>query len=339
MSRVLVTGASGFVGRHVARAADRRGYEVTVLVRNARRDRPTDHPAIVREGDVRDAAAVRSALIGCDAVIHVAGAYTFDPSAAGEVFDVNVRGTETVLREALGRGVERIVYTGTVGTTAFSARRLATESDLAGPDTMCGPYKRSKYEAERLVRRLGRQGAPVVTVCPTAPIGPGDRRPTPTGRIVLDFMRGRIPAYVETGLNFVHVGDVATGHLLALERGVPGARYLLGNAAGNLTLAQAFRVLAAVTGRRAPRLRIPHALALAAAHLDRLVAGALPRAPAIPLEGVRMARTPMRVVDPSASVHALGLPQTPVETAFREAVDWFEKHGRAEGRFGYPGCI
>jgi len=264
----------------------------------------------------------------------LAGVYSFGPSAAAEMFDVNVRGTETVLREALSLGVERAVYTSTVGTTAFSGHRLASESDLAGPEAMCGPYKRSKYEAERFVRRLARQGAPIVTVCPTAPIGPGDRKPTPTGRIVLDFMRGKIPAYIDTGLNFVHVSDAAEGHLLALESGAPGARYLLGNAEGNLTLAQAFDILAGAAGRPAPRLRIPYPLALAAARIDSLAAGALPRrTPSIPLEGVRMARTRMWV-DPSWSVRELGLPQTPIETAFREAVDWFAKHGRAKGEFG-----
>ena len=170
---------------------------------------------------------------------------------------------------------------------------------------MDGPYKRSKFEAERIVRRLAAQGAPVVTVCPTATIGAEDEKPTPTGRLILDFMRGRIPAYVDTGLNFVHVRDVAEGHLLALERGTPGARYLLGNVDGNLTLQQALLGLAAITGRPPPRFRVPHAIALAAAYTDTFLSGAMPRrTPRLPLEGTRMAAKRMWV-DPSWSVQAL----------------------------------
>ncbi len=324
MTRVLVTGASGFIGRHVAEAAWRRGLEVVVLVRNGPAYRPPRHPVILVEGDVRDGTAVRSAMDGCAAVIHVAGLYTFDPAKAALMHEINAGGTRTVLREAVAAGVERIVYTGTVGGSAFFDDRMATEQDLAGPDAMCGPYKRSKFEAERIVRRMAAQGAPVVTVCPTAPIGPGDEKPTPTGRIVLDFMRRKIPAYMDTGLNFVHVRDVAEGHLLALERGTPGARYLLGNADGNLTLAQAFDILSTITGTPAPRLRLPHAAALAAALASSAIGKVSRRPPLAPLEAVRMAAKPMWV-DPSWSVRELGLPQTPVAQAFEDAVAWFAR--------------
>ncbi len=325
MTRVLVTGASGFIGRHVAEAAWRRGLEVVVLVRNGLAYRPPPHPVIVAEGDVRDRDAVRSAMDGCAAVIHVAGLYTFDPAKAALMHDVNAGGTGTVLREAVAAGVERIVYTGTVGGSAFFEDRLATERDLAGPEAMHGPYKRSKFEAERIVRRMAAQGAPVVTVCPTAPIGPGDAKPTPTGSIVLNFMRRKLPAYVDTGLNFVHVRDVAEGHLLALERGTPGARYLLGNVDGNLTLAQAFDILSTATGTPPPRLRLPHAAALAAALASSAIGKLSHRPPAAPLEAVRMAAKPMWV-DPSWSVRELELPQTPVAQAFQDAVNWFALH-------------
>lgn len=328
MTRILVTGASGFIGRHAAAAAAARGYEVVALVRDAQAYRLPDHPVVVAEGDARDPAAVRSALEGCGALLHIAGLYTFDPAKAALMREINVGGTRNVLRQAFAAGVERIVYTGTVGGSAFFDDRLADERDLAGPEAMRGPYKRSKFEAERVVRRMAAQGAPVVTVCPTAPIGPGDEKPTPTGKVILDFMLRRFPAYVDAGLNFVHVRDVAEGHLLALERGAPGCRYLLGNADGNLTLAEALRVLSALTGIPAPRVRVPRAAALAAARASAAVAGALRRPPLIPPEAAQMALRRMWV-DPSRSVRELGLPQTPIRQAFQEAVKWFAEHGRA----------
>ena len=328
MTRILVTGASGFIGRLAAAAAAERGYEVVALVRDSQAYRLPDHPVIVAEGDARDPAAVRSALEGCAAVLHIAGMYSFDPANAALMREVNVGGTRNVLRQGLDAGVERIVYTGTVGGAAFFDDRLPTEADLAGPGEMHGPYKRSKFEAERVVRRMAAQGAPIVTVCPTAPIGPGDEKPTPTGKIVLDFLRRRLPAYVDTGLNFVHARDVAEGHLLALERGAPGARYLLGNSDGNLTLAEAFQMLSAVSGVPAPRVRVPYAAALAASRASAAVAAALRRPPPIPPEAARMASKRMWV-DPSRSVRELGLPQTPVRQAFEEAVEWFVSRGRA----------
>ena len=331
MTRVLVTGASGFIGRHVAEAAARRGWEVAALVRDARRYERPQHPVAVYEGDVRDAAAVRAAMAGCGAVFHAAAVYSFDPADAALMLDVNVAGTETVLREAVAQGVERIVHTGTVGGTAFRRNGLATERDVAGPEEMSGAYKRSKYEAERVARRMAERGAPVVIVLPSAVVGPGDAKPTPTGKIVLDFMRGRLPAYLDTGLNFVHVRDVAEGHLLALERGMPGERYLLANADGNLTLAEAFSMLAAITGRRAPALRLPYAAALAASWASVAAGAALRRSPAIPPEAVRMARRRMWV-DPSWSVRELGLPQTSVAQAFREAVAWFARNAPPQRR-------
>lgn len=330
MRRILVTGASGFIGRHVVEHALRRGYEVVALVRNRRTYQAPEGAVAVVEGDVRDPEGLRSAMRGIDAVMHLAALYTFDSAAARDVYEVNVEGTGNVLRAALAADVERIVYTGTVGGTAFSKDRLATEEDLAPSRLMRGAYKRSKFDAEGLVRRMAEQGAPVVTVCPTAPIGPGDEKPTPTGSIVRDFMTGRMRAYVDTGLNFVHVGDVAEGHLLALERGVVGARYLLGNVDGNLTLAQAFGVLSDLTGVPAPRVRLPHTAVLAAAWASEVVGRLRRRPAAIPLEAVRMAATRMWV-DPSWSVRELGMPQTPVRQAFQEAVAWFA------GRPGTPG--
>ena len=330
MTRILVTGASGFIGRHVVNSAVERGYEVAALVR----DRVTfgEPPAQVVPivGDVRDPEAVQSALRGCSAVIHLAALYSFDSSLAKLVHDVNVGGTRNVLRQALEAGVARIVYTGTVGGTAFRREGLATEMDIAGPDAMKGPYKRSKYEAEQVVRQMTVRGAPVITVCPTAPVGPGDAKPTPTGKIVLDFMRRRMPAYVDTGLNFVHVKDVAEGHLLSLERGEAGARYLLGNVEGNLMLRQVFGILSELTDVPVPRVRLPHSAALSVARLSKAGAGMLGRPAPIPVEAVQMSATRMWV-DPSWTVRELEMPQTPVLQAFEDAVHWFAAREKGDG--------
>ena len=340
MTRVLVTGASGFIGRHVVNSAVERGYQVAALVRNkdAYGEKPTQ--VVLFEGDVRNSEAVQSAIRGCSAVLHVAALYSFDSSQARLMHDVNVAGTRNVLQHALEAGVEKIVYTGTVGGTAFRKEKLATEHDLASLEAMKGPYKRSKYLAEQTVREMVARGAPVITVCPTAPIGPGDSKPTPTGKIVLDFMRRRMLAYVDTGLNFVHVRDVAEGHLLALEGGEVGARYLLGNVDGNLTLRQAFEVLSDLSGVAVPRFRLPHAVALSAAWLSKAGAGLLGRQAPIPMEAVQMTATRMWV-DPSWTVRELGMPQTPIVQAFEDAVHWFAiqerkaelKRGEITGRF------
>ena len=330
MTRILVTGASGFIGRHVVNAAVERGYEVAALVR----DRVTygkPPPQVFRvEGDVRDPEAVQYALRACSAVIHLAALYSFDSSLARLMHDVNVGGTRNVLRHALEAGVERIVYTGTVGGTAFCSGGLATEQDFAGPAAMKGPYKRSKYEAEHVVRQMVERGAPVITVCPTAPVGPGDVKPTPTGKIILDFIRRRMPAYVDTGLNFVHVKDVAEGHLLALERGEAGARYLLGNVEGNLTLRQVFGILSDLTDVPVPRVRLPHSAALSVAWLSKAGAGLLGRPAPIPMEAVKMSATRMWV-DPSWTVSELGMPQTPILQALEEAVHWFAAREKSGG--------
>ena len=331
MARLLVTGASGFIGGHVVSAAARRGHNVVALTRDGGAPGLRHPRVVVAPGDVRDAEAVGSAAQGCDAVLHVAGLYTFDPARAAEMLEVNVEGTRNVVNCALEAGAERIVHTSTVGTTDFSTRdggRLPDEDDVAGPEAVSGPYKRSKLQAERIVAEMASQGAPIVTVCPTAPVGGADHKPTPTGRIVVDFMRGRMVAYVQTGLNFVHVRDVAEGHLLALERGRPGARYLLGSIEGNLTLAQAFGVLSEITGVRAPRVRVPCAAAVGFAHATTVVCRALRRPPMVAPEAARMASTRMWV-DPSRTVAELGLPQTPVREAFREAVEWFAEHAYA----------
>lgn len=347
--KVLLTGATGFIGSHVAWSLIQRGYEVVALVRPASPMTWRHDSLEVRAGDVRDADSVRSAMAGCEGVIHAAAQYALWSPDPGLIYDVNVQGTRNVLRAAVDAGVERIVHTSTVGTVRFRKDTPATEADLALPRGMTGHYKRSKYEAERLALRMAAAGAPIVVVNPTAPVGAADVKPTPTGAILVDFMRGRLPAVVDTGLNFVHVSDVADGHVLALEKGVIGERYVLGNAEGNLSLLDMLQRVAKITGLPAPQWRIPHAMARLLGSVDALVEGSLlHREPRIPMEGVRMAHVKMWV-DPSKAIRELGMPQSPLHDALTRAVAWYATHGyapmppsavqkanRAQSRSGQP---
>jgi dihydroflavonol-4-reductase len=332
----MLTGATGFIGGHVAWSLVQHGYEVVALTRPGSKMRWRHDSLTTRVGDVRDLASVRAALAGCDAVIHAAANYTLWSKDHAGIYEANVEGTLNVLGAAIDAGVERIVHTSTVGTTRFRKDALATELDVAGPQGMMGHYKRSKYEAERIALRLARNGAPIVVVNPTAPVGSADVKPTPTGRIIVDFLRGRLPAFVDTGLNFVGVGDVAEGHVLALEKGTPGERYLLGNAKGNLTLAELLARLSKITSVPAPRWRVPHAVARVMGSIDGLIEGGLlHREPRIPMEGVRMAYQRMWA-DPSKAIRELGMPQRSVDEALAQAVDWFVDHNYAPAPPGYP---
>ncbi len=329
MRTVLVTGATGFIGAHVARVLLQRGYAVRALVRTGSIPASDLNDVAVLAGDVRDRAAVEAAVEECDAVIHAAALYSFSPKLTGTLYEVNVGGTRNVIDAAVQAGVERVVYTSTVGTLSFRDRRTATEADFAEPSEMTGHYKRSKFEAERMVRRMASRGAPVVIVNPTFPVGPGDTKPTPTGHTIVGFLRGKLPATVDTGFNVVDVADVAEGHVLAMERGTVGERYVLGNAAGNLTLVDLLERLARITGLHAPRWRMPHAIATLAAHIDGVLEGKLlGREPRIPLEGARTART-RAWVDPAKAIHELGLPQRPIDQALAQAVHWFIEKGYA----------
>jgi dihydroflavonol-4-reductase len=236
-----------------------------------------------------------------------------------------VGGTENLLESARQSGVERVIHTSTVSTIGLLQGGVGTEDTPIDPHHLVGHYKQSKYQAEQAALRKCAEGLPVVVVNPTAPIGPWDVKPTPTGRMVLDFLLGRMPAYVATGMNLVHVADVADGHILALEKGRPGQRYLLGHR--NLSLLELFTMLQQLTGCRAPRWRVPFWLAIAAGYADLVVEGGLlRREPRIPLEGVKVAKTPMYVSCQKA-VSELGLPQTLVETALEDAIGWFREYG------------
>jgi dihydroflavonol-4-reductase len=327
----LVTGATGFVGSHIARLLAAREEPVRVLVRpGSRLDALDAIPCERVTGDLADPVSLETPLRGVRRVFHVAADYRLWARDPAEIYRSNVEGTRNLISAALAAGVERIVYTSTVATVAVPATdgRLPDETTPARLEQMIGHYKRSKFIAEREVLEAAREGAPVVIVNPTTPVGPGDWKPTPTGRIVLDFLNGRMPAYVDTGLNLVAVEDVAAGHLLAAERGKVGERYILGGR--NMTLQQILTELAWITGRRAPAVRLPHAVALAAAWVDTAACRLLRREPHIPLDGVRMARHHM-FVDSSKAERELGFHAGPIAAALERAVRWYERQGCARG--------
>ncbi len=322
----LVTGAAGFVGSHVARHLSLAGFPVRVLLRSSSSLHALENLQVERmEGDLRDAASLDRALQGVSRVIHVAADYRLWCRNPQEIYENNVTGTRNLLEAAGRAGVVRFVYTSTVATIAVHRPgSLPNEETKAGVDEMIGHYKRSKFLAEQEALRAAANGLPVVIVNPTAPIGPGDWKPTPTGRIILDFLNGRMPAYVDTGLNFVAVEDVAAGHALAAERGRIGERYILGGR--NMTLKNVLDALAKITGLPAPRVRLPHAVALAAAYGDQLYSRVVGREPQIPVEGVRMSRHKMWV-ESSKAARELGYQAGSIEAALERAVRWYEEHG------------
>lgn len=324
----LVTGATGFVGSHVARRLASRGETLRILTRPSSNLRALeDLPCERAEGDVRDPASLRRALEGVRRVFHVAADYRLAARDPQEIYRNNVEGTLNLLRAAREARIERFVYTSTVGTVAVpQASGLPDESTAARLNQMIGHYKRSKFLAEQEALRAARDGLPVVIVNPTTPVGPGDWKPTPTGRMIVDFLNGCAPGFVDTGLNIVDVEDVAEGHLLAAERGTIGERYLLGGR--NMTLKEIFHALAAASGRPAPRWRIPYFVAFAAAIGENGWARLAGREPRIPLEGVRMARHKM-FVDCSKAVRELGFRPRPAEEALRRAAEWYISHGYA----------
>jgi dihydroflavonol-4-reductase len=284
------------------------------------------------EGDLRDAASLDRALQSVRRVFHVAADYRFWTPVVDEIYQNNVEGTRHLLEAAGRAGVERFVYTSTVATIAVPREGvLPNEETRATLDEMLGHYKRSKFLAEQEAIKAAAGGLPVVIVNPTAPVGPGDWKPTPTGRIILDFVNGRMPAYVDTGLNLAAVEDVAAGHLLAAEKGRVGERYILGGR--NMTLKQILDALSAITGRPAPRLRLPHAVALAAGYADEWFARLTGREPQIPVDGVKMSRHRMFVASNKAEKE-LGYKPSSVEEALERAVRWYEEGGYVRGRAG-----
>jgi len=280
-------------------------------------------------GDLRDASSLDGAMQGVEVVFHVAADYRLWARRPADIYDSNVTGTRNLLEAARRARISKLVYTSTVGTIAVShGGSLPDENTQTSINEMIGHYKRSKWLAEQEVLRAAGDGLPVVVVNPTTPVGPGDAKPTPTGRIIVDFLNGRMPAYVDSGLNFVAVEDAAAGHLLAAQRGRVGERYILGGE--NLTLKQVLAMLAQASGRSAPKVRIPHFVALVAGYADAAFSGVLGREPRIPLEGVRMARHSMFVRDSRARTE-LGFAPGPVAGALERAVRWYEANGYVAG--------
>jgi dihydroflavonol-4-reductase len=275
-------------------------------------------------GDLRDLDSLRSAVSGCEVVFHVAADYRLWARDPKEMYRSNVDGTRNLLQAAREAGVERVVYTSTVGCIGIPADGPGDENTPVALEEMTGPYKRSKFLAERAALECASSGFPVVIVNPTAPVGDHDVKPTPTGKIILDFIKGAMPAYIDTGLNLVDVRDAAAGHLMACERGRPGERYILG--CENVTLAQILERLAALTGRKAPRIRLPYAVAYVAGAITTAWAGITGRPPLAPIDAVRMARKKMWVrIDKAA--RELGFRPGPVNEALGRAVRWFEANG------------
>jgi len=317
---VFLTGASGFVGAHVLDALLNRGYRVRALVRDARALSPG---ATAVAGDLRSPASLLPAMRGCRYVIHTAAVYSFSPRDEAEITDVNVRGTESLLEAARIAGVERCVVTSSSSALApASSSRPVTERSWAEATASPVTYHMSKLLQERAALRAL---TPVITVLPTAPVGPADRRPTPTGRIVVDLLRGRMPATLRGGMNLVAVEDVAAAHVLALEHGRPRERYITGGV--NLSLAESWRLIARAAGRRARAFPIPYAIA-AAARLDDLRVRAVGGVPVVPLEGVRMGRLEMYSSSAKA-IDELGYRPSSVGAAVERSVRWFRANGYA----------
>jgi dihydroflavonol-4-reductase len=318
----LVTGASGFLGWHIARLLIERGYAVRALCRPTSQIRELDAERVT--GDLRHPESLARAAYGCALVFHVAADYRLWARDSNELYESNVQGTRNMLTAARNAGAERIVYTSTVGCIGMPQDKPGDEQTPVSIADMSGHYKRSKWLAEQVALEEARAGLPVVIVNPTAPIGDHDWKPTPTGKIVVDFLSGRLPAFVDTGLNVVDAREVAEGHLLAAERGRPGERYILGSE--NLTLQQILRKLAAIAGTPAPKFRVPYPVAYAAGIVSTALAAVTGREPRAPLEGVKMARKKMFVVHDKA-VRELGFSPAPAEKALRNAVNWFRANG------------
>jgi len=328
----VVTGGTGFVGAAVIRHLVAAGHRIRALARpGSDRRLLADLPVEIVDGDLTHIASLSRILKGCGCLFHAAAFYSLWARDRRLFYDINVEGTRWILQAAADAGVRRVVYTSTVGALGIpEGGGVGTEETPVSLADMVGDYKRSKFLAEEVARTFARQGVPVVIVNPSTPVGPGDVKPTPTGQMIVDFLRGRMWAYLSTGLKLVDVDDVAAGHLLAAERGRVGERYILG--CRNLTLREIFELLGRLAGIRPPRLKVSAGLILPLAWLSEWVADRLTgRPPLVPMDAVRMARKTM-FFDPSKAVRELGLPQSPVEEALARAVRWFRANGYAPAR-------
>ena len=325
--KILVTGGTGFVGSHLVRVLLERGEQVRCLVRpTSRLDNLKELSVDFVTGDLRDIDSLRNAAKGCSVVYHCAADYRLWCKDPAEMYQSNVEGSNNVMQAAFDEGVERVVYTSTVGCLGLNDDGTpANEETPVTIDDMMGHYKRSKFLAEEKVREWAGRGLPVVIVNPSTPVGEPDIKPTPTGKIIFDFLRGKMFGYVDTGMNLIDVRDCAEGHVLAAEKGRVGERYILG--ARNLTLKELFDGLAGVTEIASPKLKVPHWVAETYARLENFWSIEVARRqPEVPLESVKLARHKMWF-DASKAVSELGLPQNPIKQALERAVAWFQEHG------------
>ncbi len=322
----FVTGATGFLGSHVARVLSAQGAELRLLVRSTSNLKNLEGlRAETTTGDLRDPASLNNAMSGCDTVFHVAADYRLWVRDPQEMYRSNVEGTRAILGAARKNGVQRVVYTSSVATMGFTRNgNPADEDSPVALADMIGHYKRSKFMAEQIALEAGRSGMNVVVVNPTTPVGERDIKPTPTGRIILDFLKRKFPAYVDTGLNLVDVTECARGHVAALERGKSGERYILGGE--NLTLKQILDKLGAITGLSSPTVKLPYFFAFAAAAVDETITGRiLHREPRATIDAVRMGRKKMFASSAKAE-RELGWKLVPAENALRRAVEWFRSN-------------
>ena len=327
--KAFVTGATGFVGSHVAQVLAEQGADLRLLVRASSDLRNVQGLKADRViGDLRDPTSIEKAMAGCDVVFHVAADYRLWVRDPEQMYRANVEGTRAVLEAARKNHVRRMLYTSSVATMGFTSNgRPADEDSPVSLDNMIGHYKRSKFMAEEVALAAGRGGMDVVVVNPSTPVGERDIRPTPTGRIVVDFLKKKFPAYVDTGLNLVDVRECARGHIAALEKGRSGERYILGGE--NLTLKQILDKLAAITGLPSPKVRVPYVLALATGIVDEVVTGRIRgREPRATIDAVRMGRKKMFVSCTKAE-RELGWKTVPVDDALRRAAEWFQANGYA----------
>jgi dihydroflavonol-4-reductase len=321
--KAFVTGSTGFVGSHVARLLGEQGADLRLLVRpTSKLDNIKDLRAEHATGDLRDPESLKRAMSGCDSVFHVAADYRLWAPDPREMYQSNVEGTRALIQAAQQSSIKRVVYCSSVATMGFNDQAIPVkESDPVTIADMIGHYKRSKFMAEQIALEAGNKGANVVVVNPTTPIGEADIKPTPTGRIILDFLKRNFPAYVDTGLNLVDVREVARGHILAMERARPGERYILGGQ--DLTLKQLLDKLAALTGLPSPTTKVPHAVAYTFACFDEFFTGRLlGKEPRATREAVKMGRKKMFASSEKA-VRELGYNVVPVEPALQGAIDWF----------------
>lgn len=324
----LVTGASGFIGANLVHELVAQGHRVKALLRTTADTRGLNGATYERvTGDLSDLPTLEKALVGVDWCFHVAASYQLWLPNYAPMYEANVEGTRNLIQCATQAGCSRIVYTSTVGCIGLPPQNQVPiiPTDEATPVTesqMSNHYKLSKWKAERVALDLAHRGSPVVIVNPSAPVGPRDVKPTPTGKFIVDFLKRAMPAYLDTGLNWVHVRDVARGQILAAERGRIGERYILGNSEGNWTMKQALDELSSITGIPSPRFQVPYALAYAAAVVDEGISKLTGKPPKAPLAGVKMARYKM-FFNPAKAIRELGLPQTPPREALEDAVRWF----------------